>query len=506
MEDNLKLIRLNIDGMTCVNCQQRIEEALQNHEGVFGVYVDYEKSSAKVVCADSVTREELVSVVESLGGYTVLAPAADPRRKIITAGVILLAILVLYLFLSVTGVLNLLVPSQLADSGMGYGMIFVVGLLTSVHCIAMCGGINLSQSLPKHSEELCEGKKHTAVLPAIFYNLGRVVSYTVIGLVMGLIGFIIGGGNADVGIPVILQGILKFVAGILMVVMGLNMLGVFPWLRKITPRMPASIARKIVRKKREGGSSFIVGLLNGIMPCGPLQSMWVVALATGNPFAGALSMFLFSLGTVPLMLGLGAIVAKLGQKFAKTVMSVGSALVVVLGLAMISQGGALTGWLSSWNLLFFIVPLFAAGFLLSIPFDKKNVNVTLKSSAAVLTAIAIAVCIFQPTIIFITESSDVSVIEGDIQTVTSTLNRRRYPEITVTEGIPVKWIITAPSGSISGCNNRMLIPEYKIEYTFEYGENIIEFTPEEAGTYDYSCWMGMIYGKIHVVEAQESAE
>ena len=497
MEDNLKLIRLNIEGMTCVNCQSRIEEALQKHEGVFEAYVDLENSVAKVVCHERITREELVLEVEALG-YTVLAPTADPRKKILYAGILLLAILVLYCILSVSGLLNLLVPSQLADSGMGYGMIFVIGLFTSVHCIAMCGGINLSQSLPK--DKICEEKKKTAILPAIMYNAGRVASYTVIGFIMGLIGFAVGGGSSNVGIPVILQSILKFIAGILMVVMGLNMLNIFPWLRRLIPHMPSSIAKKINRKKREGGSSFIVGLLNGIMPCGPLQSMWVVALATGNPFAGALSMLLFALGTVPLMLGLGAIVAKLGQKFAKTVMTVGSALVVVLGLAMISQGGAMIGWLSSWNLLFLFVPLFAAGLLFSMPFDKKTVNYICNFSASALTAVAVAVCIFQPTLTFGRSDGDVSVIEGDIQTVTSTLSSRRYPEITVTEGIPVKWVITAPSGSITGCNNRMLIPEYEIEYTFQYGENIIEFTPEAVGTYNYSCWMGMIYGKIIVIE------
>ena len=81
------------------------------------------------------------------------------------------------------------------------------------------------------------------------------------------------------------------------------------------------------------------------MPCGPLQSMWIVALAGGSSFAGAFSMLLFSLGTVPLMLGLGSLVSLLRKRFNSGVMSVGAVLVVVLGLSMLSQGGFLSGLL-----------------------------------------------------------------------------------------------------------------------------------------------------------------
>lgn len=73
------------------------------------------------------------------------------------------------------------------------------------------------------------------------------------------------------------------------------------------------------------------------MPCGPLQSMQVVALASGNPMTGALSMFCFSLGTVPLMLGFGSAVSILGKRFTRQVLKVGAILVVVMGLSMMVQ-------------------------------------------------------------------------------------------------------------------------------------------------------------------------
>jgi hypothetical protein len=81
-----------------------------------------------------------------------------------------------------------------------------------------------------------------------------------------------------------------------------------------------------------------------------------------------------------------------------------------------------------------------------------------------------------------------------------------YEPITVTAGIPVEWTIDAPEGSIYGCNYIMVAPEFGIEHEFTPGENVIRFTPGAAGTYPYSCWMGMIGSTITVVEPGTSAD
>jgi plastocyanin domain-containing protein len=92
-------------------------------------------------------------------------------------------------------------------------------------------------------------------------------------------------------------------------------------------------------------------------------------------------------------------------------------------------------------------------------------------------------------------------MENGVQVVNSSLRSGRYPPITVEAGLPVRWIIDAPQGTINGCNNRMIIPEYKIQHSFKQGENVIEFTPEKTGVFRYSCWMGMIRSTITVVES-----
>ena len=280
------------------------------------------------------------------------------------------------------------------------------------------------------------------------------------------------------GISLFLQGILKIIAGIFMVLMGINMLGIFPGLRRFTPQIPRFLAGRVNQKKAGNRQPFIVGMLNGLMPCGPLQSMQIVALASGNPLAGAFSMFMFSLGTVPLMLGLGSFVSLLGKRFTKRVMEIGAVLVVVLGLAMLSQGFSLSGLLDG-----------TAG---------SQVEETLRSAGPNMGAEPL------PESIASSESEAVSEEKTDVQIVRSTLSGGRYPNITVKAGTPVRWIIDVPKGALNGCNYRMVLRAYGISHTFSEGENVIEFTPEETGTVNYTCWMGMIRGKIFVTDEEEN--
>jgi hypothetical protein len=188
--------------------------------------------------------------------------------------------------------------------------------------------------------------------------------------------------------------------------------------------------------------------------------MQLYALSTGSPVTGGLSMLLFSLGTVPLMFGLGALSSLLSKKFTRTVMSAGAVLVAVLGLIMFTNGWSLSGF--------------------SSPFDTA-------ASAGPASA--------APGI----------VVEDGVQLVNTTLLPGQYQPIVVMAGIPVRWTIDAPPGSINGCNNRMIIREYGIEHKFTAGTNTVEFTPEKTGVFRYSCWMGMIRSNITVIESGADA-
>lgn len=456
MGNAIRTKKLRIGGMTCISCQNKIEKKLRNTAGIEKAEVSYNAGTALVTFdTDIISYQSITGIIDNLG-YSVITEQGRERKDTSRTVGILMIIASLYLFLEQTGLLNLLVPSQLADKTMGYGMLFIIGLITSVHCVAMCGGINLSQCIPKSGQEEINQGRLSAFRPAFLYNLGRVISYTAVG-------FLAGGLGAAVTFSNTFQGVLKLAAGIFMVIMGINMLGIFPWLRRLNPRMPKFIAVKIQKEKSKSNSPFFVGLLNGLMPCGPLQAMQIYALSTGNPFSGALSMFLFSLGTVPLMFILGALSTVLSKKFTSRVMTAGAVLVVVLGLSMFTQGVSLAG----------ISPSAILPGLEGISGNQQ-------------------------------ESSGQIKIEDGVQVINSTLSPGRYPNIKVQAGIPVKWIIDAPAGSINGCNNRMIIREYGIEYSFHTGENVVEFTPDKTGKIPYSCWMGMIRGSINVSKEGET--
>lgn len=450
MSGSLKKLTLYIDGMTCANCESHVEHALSRADGVVSVEVSYKTALASLVYNEqAITYNEIKAIIEETG-YTVKEQVQAAERKaqrpgLLQAAGIGIILLSVYIIFNRLGLLNLLSAFPQAKEGMGYGMLFVIGLLTSLHCVAMCGGINLSQCIP---QQAVTGKK-AGIMPSILYNAGRVISYTVIGGIVGALGSVITFSGP-------MKGIVAILAGIFMVLMGLNMTGFFPSLRRFVPTMPKAAAKAINSKKQKSSSPLIVGLLNGLMPCGPLQAMQLYALSAGSFLSGALSMMLFALGTVPLMFGLGALASVLSKRFTRGLTRAGAVLVALLGLLMFQNGISLTG---------FTLPSISTMFQSNTP-----------------------------------DSEAAAVVQNGVQTVSTKLESGGYEPIKVQAGIPVHWVISAEKGSLNGCNNSIIIPAYGIEKALSEGDNIIEFTPTQSGTVSFSCWMGMIRSHITVTD------
>ena len=446
----MQSIKLKIDGMTCVNCENRIERKLQRTNGVRKAKVRYASGTAEITYDENITSiEKIIAVIERLGYKAAEETEKTKRVDASKALGVFVVLFALYMILRRFGALDIFNAFPEAKEGMGYGMLFLIGLLTSLHCVAMCGGINLSQTVSRNAQM---SKSGTAVLlPSVLYNSGRVISYTVIGGIVGAVGSVVSFSGT-------MKGVVQLAAGVFMIIVGLNMLNLFPGLRRLTPRMPKVFAKKINQQK-SGKSSFIVGLLNGLMPCGPLQAMQLYALSTGSPVKGALSMLLFSLGTVPLMFGLGALSTFLSRKFTAKMMTVSAVLVVVLGISMFSSGMSLSG------------------------ISLSNIIGGAGSGA---------------------RNENIAKVTDNVQVVTTKLSSGSYEPITVQKGIPVRWIIKAEKKDINGCNNEIIIPEFNIDKKLMAGDNIIEFTPTESGTFPYSCWMGMIRSRITVVDDIEN--
>ncbi len=166
---------------------------------------------------------------------------------------------------------------------------FIIGLAGSFHCVGMCGAIAISlpiQSLPSH-------RKNIGI---VLYNLGRISTYSIIGLLFGLIGrtFYLGG----------LQKIISILIGITII----SYLLIIYFNKNIF--QPKFISRfnqwvqqnlgKFIAKQRLA-NTYIIGLFNGMLPCGMVYFALAGALASGSIFKGILFMGMFGIGTIPLM-------------------------------------------------------------------------------------------------------------------------------------------------------------------------------------------------------------
>lgn len=472
MSSDIKKISLYIDNMTCVNCEHTIERAISKAAGVEQVKASYATGSVDISYKPDII--EPVKIIELIQAHnyhvrtdksinkaknnvkdakdandTNDTNAAELKKKLDFSDIIGMGIIIftLYMILKRFGLNNIFNSFPLAGEDMGYGMLFIIGLLTSVHCLAMCGGICLSQCALKEEKNPPRSGSLAVMLPSLLYNSGRVISYTVVGALVGAIGSLISFSGS-------LRGVVQIVAGVFMIIMGLNMLNLFPRLRRFNLRLPKGLTNRIYKQRERQSSPLIIGLLNGLMPCGPLQAMQLYALSTGDPLKGAFSMLLFSLGTFPLMFAFGALSSVLSKKFTGQMMKAAAALVLVLGISMFSSGAALSG---------IALPFISAG---SSQMDSINI----------------------------------ARLEDGIQIVKSGIGPGSYEPIIVQKGIPVRWIIQAEQGEINGCNNSIIAPGLNISKDLSVGDTVVEFIPESSGSFPFSCWMGMIRSHIKVVD------
>lgn len=102
-------------------------------------------------------------------------------------------------------------------------------------------------------------------------------------------------------------------------------------------------------------------------------------------------------------------------------------------------------------------------------------------------------------------AGNTATVAGNVQTVSSTFTANEYAPITVQKGIPVKWTITVDAANLNSCNGTFVVSAYNLQVALQPGQNVVEFTPTDAGTIPYSCSMGMITSQINVVEKIGSA-
>ncbi|WGJ14537.1 sulfite exporter TauE/SafE family protein [Methylocapsa sp. D3K7] len=444
-------VNIHARGMHCSGCEHIIEDSVGKVVGVQHVKADYPTETVAVVFDPALTNVEDICAAIARKGYRCTLPADTevPRNNFKKLGAAVLGILgvVFLIFLDTKWISQNGVPD--VSQHMSLGLILVLGLLTGFHCVGMCGGFVLSYTA---GDARLGQSSH---LSHLLYGAGKTLSYTVIGALFGLLG-------AIVAFTPMLRGVAGVSAGIFLLIFGLNMLNIFPVLRKIRLKLPASLSWVLSgQQTRSRKRPFMIGLLNGLMiACGPLQAMYVMAAGTGSALEGAKMLFTFGIGTLPVLLSFGFLSSLISGALTHQLLRASGVILILLGAVMINRGLILTG----------------AGY------DLQSVMTSASSKLG-----------------WAESPPPTSPMVDHFQTITMDVIKSGFEpnHFVLRQGIPVKWVIDGKE--VTECNRRIVVPKLGLEFDVKEGVQTIEFTPNETGLIPWSCWMGMLHGQFEVI-------
>ncbi len=441
-----------IGGMTCASCELLLEKKLKAVPGVKHVDVDYKSGIARITAkADHLPDADRITATIEKAGYTVIdegAPSVSTlspdKRKWMEIGGALLIIFAGYKLLQTFDIVSL-APST--SGVLSIGGIFLIGLVAGTSsCLAVTGGLLLALAA-KHNEIHQAETPWQKFKPLLHFNLGRLVSYVVLGGLVGILG-------QSITLSTKMSGYMNIIVAFVMLYLALTILEIIPK-GSFPIRPPKKLSRWIsnLSESDHPAAPFSMGALTFFLPCGFTQSLQLAALASGSFVTGALTMGVFALGTLPSLLGISAISSTASGTFSRIFLRFSGTLVLLLALFNLNSGFALTG----------------------IDFSQVFAGNTEQGGSVA------------------------PIINGNAQEVSMAVTPYGYEpkNLTIKAGVPVRWKIDG-SGA-SGCTSVMTIPSLNISQPLRQGENIIEFIASQKGQLAFMCSMGMVRGFFTVI-------
>lgn len=448
----LRKIKLKIHGMHCASCEVLIEHKFKKIQGIEKVSVHHATGKAELVCSQEPNLHVLNNLVKQ-DGYHV--SFWDDRHEVnhelehknkfkdyLQMGGMFLCVVSAYYILKQFD----LVPSIGISSHMSYGLVFLIGLFAAVStCIAVVGGLLLAVA-EKFNESHPELSGIQKFRSHTYFNAGRIVGYTAFGAAVGGLGSVL-------TLSPQVNGYLTIVVSAVMLLLGFQLLHLFPWLRRFSPKMPKFIGHKIhdLSTKDSKGAPFVLGVSTFFLPCGFTQALQLYVLASGDWKIGALTMLVFSLGTLPALISLSAVTSFAKGTFQRHFLKCAGVVVVLLAIFNVNNGFALAG----------------VHFDLAAVFTSNDKSVEASTSTS-------------------------EIIEGR-QIVKMTVNSYRYTpsRFTVVKGVPVEWQIDGREAV--GCGQVLVMPTLGIsKYLSSQGITTLTFTPSKIGKIPFNCSMGMM--------------
>jgi sulfite exporter TauE/SafE/plastocyanin domain-containing protein/copper chaperone CopZ len=454
---NNKYIKIPIKGMHCRSCEILIEDRLKEIKHVKSADLNYKTGEAIIYYnGEAPLTSELNNAIEETGyeiGKSEKLPVLSrDGNEYYNLGIAFLIIMILYFGFNLFGLNSFNFSPNLSSPS--FGLIVLIGLVAGFStCMALVGGLLLGLS-SKFAENHPKATASEKFRPHLFFVLGRILGYAFLGGILGLLGTVLKFSSLT-------NGIITLLVGIVMLIMGLQLINIFPRLSKFKLTLPKSIAKifGISHKSKEYShkNSMILGALTFFLPCGFTQAMQLYAISTGSFASGAFVMGMFALGTAPGLLSISGVTSLVRGSFKERFFKVAGVAVIFFGLFNLNNGYTLA------NLNF-------SGFSSNNSSQETAVN--------------------DPNV----------TLENGVQVVRMTESNSGYSpnKFSIKKGVPVKFIIDAKAPY--SCASTIIIPKLNISKTLQAGENTIEFTPNELGNLPFSCSMGMYTGVFNVYD------
>lgn len=441
---------LSIKGMHCKSCEILIEDELTKIKNVEKVEISHRTGTATVhFTGKHLDHGDVVHAIKA-AGYTLGANEALPifsrnMDDYMQLGFAALILGLIYFILNELGLFSLnLVASNNFSS---LPLVLLVGLTAGVStCMALVGGLVLGVA-GRYSQAHPSASPQEKFTPHIFFNIGRIVSFFILGGVIGLIG-------SAFELSASFTGMLIALVGLSMIMLGLQLTGIFPRLATVSLTLPKGISKALGitthdEKAYSHKSALLMGALTFFVPCGFTQAIQLYAMTTGSFVTGALTMAVFAIGTTPGLLGLGGLTSYIKGTSSGLFFKFVGIIVIMMALFNISNGLTLAG-------------------------IKKA---PVKKSA---------------------EQNKFVKMENGVQVVRMEQNAQGYyPDVfTVKKGVPVKWIVK--SVYPYSCASSLMVQKLNIRTVLTEKEQVFDFTPQETGDIPFSCSMGMYSGTIQV--------
>ncbi|KAF0227039.1 MAG: heavy metal-associated domain-containing protein [Erysipelotrichaceae bacterium] len=409
--------KINVEGMTCSSCEQKVTAAFKRLPGIKQVSASYQTGYVYIQGKNLPEDPQLEKVIAPLGYHVVKATFPWKFVALLSFGMIV------YFGVSILYGRLLFDPTQEVFS---FNLIIAYGLVSSLHCIGMCGSIAMGTVLNRKGIKPLNGMWS--------YQAGRLISYTASGLILGALGevFTISTG---------FKNALLLFAGIWMLALALQMAGI------LKVKLPSFT----FKTKNKPYGSFIVGLLNALMPCGSLQTMQIIALTTTNMWLGGSVMLVFGLTTAPSLMMMQWFATRLSAIKGQSIKLISALIVAMMGFQIILQS----------------------------PF------------------------VYQPVMALIgnvSNSDQAPVIDG-VQVIHLKIVNGQYKldANTVKVNQAVKIIFDGYENSL-GCANPLILTWSNQKIDILKNPEPIIFTPTKTGRLEIHCWMNMVRTFLKVIE------